>query len=83
MTLPLVSFGERIFTAFKVLTLYIEKLIYPIELTNDYSYNIIKIVQNPLSSWESIVGIAIVVVILVVCVHPIDPRGGEERRNTI
>lgn len=68
--LPFVRFPERIYTAFKVLTLYIEKLIYPNQLTNDYSYNIIKIVQNPLSSWESLVGIALLAAILLVCFHP-------------
>ncbi|MBI5621182.1 tetratricopeptide repeat protein [Candidatus Gottesmanbacteria bacterium] len=68
--LPFVSISERVLTAFKVLTLYIEKLIYPIELSNDYSYNVIPIVKNPFGSWESLLGIGIVIGILVLVIHP-------------
>ncbi len=68
--LAFVNFSERIFTAFKVLTLYIGKLIYPVELTNDYSYNVIPIVKNFLGSWENLLGIVIVVVIFVLLIHP-------------
>jgi len=44
--LKFASFAERITTAFKVLYLYIEKLIWPVQLSADYSYNTILPVEN-------------------------------------
>ncbi len=44
--LKFVSFSERIVTAFKVLYLYVEKLIWPVRLSADYSYNTILPVKN-------------------------------------
>ena len=46
--LKFVSFSERIITAFKVLYLYIEKLIWPVRLSADYSYNSIPVISSPL-----------------------------------
>lgn len=47
--LKFLPFSERILTAFKVLYLYLEKLIWPIHLSADYSYNAIPSVSN---FWE-------------------------------
>jgi Tfp pilus assembly protein PilF len=68
--LPFVSIQERIFTAFKVLYLYVEKLIFPLELTNDYSYNVIKIIQNPFQSHESIIGILLFMLLVLAVIIP-------------
>ena len=55
--LRFVSFSERIFTALKILSMYIEKLILPINLIADYSYNAIEIVVNIFSSARSLIGL--------------------------
>ncbi|TSC74858.1 MAG: hypothetical protein G01um101444_149 [Parcubacteria group bacterium Gr01-1014_44] len=44
--LKFASFGERILTAFRVLGLYLEKLIWPVHLSADYSYNTIPLVHS-------------------------------------
>ena len=58
-TLIFVSFPERISTALKVLVLYAEKLVWPIHLSADYSYNAIPVVKNILTSLPSIAGLAV------------------------
>lgn len=68
--LAFVSLPERIFTAFKVLYLYIEKLIYPVYLTNDYAYDVIKIVKNPLTSPETMLGVLLFILMIVLILHP-------------
>ena len=44
--LKFVTISERIITAFKVLYLYIEKLVWPVRLSADYSYNSIPVISN-------------------------------------
>jgi len=50
--------------------MYIEKLIYPAYLSNDYSFNVIKIVSNPLFSVESMLGILILAILIFLPLHP-------------
>lgn len=54
-----VSWPERFFTALKVLVLYAEKLIWPVHLSADYSYNAIPVVKNILTSLPSIIGLVL------------------------
>src|SRR3989344_1892790 len=44
--LKFMPLGERILTAFKVLYMYLERLVWPIHLSADYSYNTIQPVQS-------------------------------------
>lgn len=53
------GFFPGTWTAFKVLSLYAQKLIYPTYFSSDYSYGQIAIVQNLWGSWQAIAGIAI------------------------
>src|SRR3989338_3342573 len=62
------SFLERIFTAFKVLFMYVERLVWPIHLSADYSFNTIQTVSNPFVSLESAVGILILILLVVLIV---------------
>lgn len=55
--LKFVSISARILTALKILALYFWKIIFPLHLSSDYSYNQITIVQN-LASWPTIIGLA-------------------------
>src|SRR3989344_3261116 len=48
-----------IWTSFKVFYLYLEKTFFPIYLSNDYSLNQISLVNNPFSSFEAVLGIVI------------------------
>lgn len=57
--LKFVGFYERITTALKVLYLYAEKLIWPIHLSVDYSYNQIILVKNIFKSPEALLGLLI------------------------
>ena len=66
--LKFASFSERITTAFKVLYLYIEKLIWPVHLSADYSLNAIKIIRNSFASAESIIGVLIFILLVVLVV---------------
>ncbi|MEK7603849.1 MAG: tetratricopeptide repeat protein [Patescibacteria group bacterium] len=66
--LRFVSFSERISTAFKVLYLYLEKLIWPVHLSADYSFNAIKVIRSPFVSVESIVGILIFALLVAIIV---------------
>ena len=43
--------GERLITAINVLYLYVEKLIWPVRLSADYSYNSIPVISNPLNPY--------------------------------
>ena len=67
-TLIFVSFPERISTALKVLVLYAEKLVWPIHLSADYSYNAIPVVKNILTSLPSIAGLAVLVGLVFVLI---------------
>ncbi len=55
--LKFVGFYERIATALKVLYMYVERLIWPIHLSADYSYNRISLVKNIFKSPESLLGL--------------------------
>lgn len=62
------SFPERIFTALKVLVLYVEKLIWPFHLSADYSYNAIPVIKNLFVSLPSIVGLIILVGLMFILI---------------
>ncbi|OHB17379.1 MAG: hypothetical protein A2749_02000 [Parcubacteria group bacterium RIFCSPHIGHO2_01_FULL_45_26] len=55
--LKFVGFFERIFTALKVLAMYAERLIWPVHLSADYSYQRISVVGNIFKSWEALLGL--------------------------
>src|SRR3989338_3376621 len=59
--LKFVGFFERIFTALKVLAMYVWRLIWPIHLSADYSYQRISVAGNILKSWEALLGAVILV----------------------
>ena len=63
-----VSSPERVFTALKVLVLYAEKLIWPIHLSADYSYNAIPTVKNFFASLSSITGLIMLAGLAVILV---------------
>ncbi|MEK7507199.1 MAG: tetratricopeptide repeat protein [Patescibacteria group bacterium] len=66
--LKFASFLERIATAFKVLYMYVERLIWPVHLSADYSFNAIKIISNPFVSVESAVGVLIFTLLVVLLI---------------
>jgi tetratricopeptide (TPR) repeat protein len=66
--LKFVSFPERIFTALNVLFLYIKKLIWPIHLSADYSFNAIPVVKNIFTSLPSLIGLAMLIGLVFVLV---------------
>lgn len=66
--LGFVSFSERISTAFKVLYMYFEKLIWPVHLSADYSFNAIKVIRSPFVSLESIAGILIFALLVTIII---------------
>ena len=49
--LKFVAVRERLITAFKVLYLYVEKLVWPVRLSADYSYNSLPVISNPLDPY--------------------------------
>ena len=49
--LKFASLSERLITAFKVLYLYVEKLVWPVRLSADYSYNSLPVISNPLDPY--------------------------------
>ncbi len=55
--LKFVSYPERIATAFKILFLYVQKLFWPVSLSADYSFNVIKVVGKIWQSPASIGGL--------------------------
>ncbi len=62
------SFPERIATAFKVLSMYVERLVWPAHLSADYSFNAIKVVGNPFVSIESVAGVLFFILLVVLAV---------------
>ncbi len=52
-------FLSGVWTSFKVFYLYLEKTFLPISLSSDYSLNQISLVGNPFSSFEAILGVVI------------------------
>ena len=63
-----VSVPERIFTALKVLVLYVEKLIWSVHLSADYSYNAIPVVKNIFTSLPSIAGLILLVGLVTILI---------------
>jgi len=63
--LAYVSFFERIFTALKILVLYLVKIFLPYNLSADYSYDQIPIVGNLFSSPLSLLGLLILGLMLL------------------
>src|SRR3989338_61517 len=57
-------FLSGIWTSFKVFYLYIQKSLYPISLSADYSFNQIPLVGNFLSSIETMLGIVVLIGLL-------------------
>ncbi|OGN13613.1 MAG: hypothetical protein A3J47_04220 [Candidatus Yanofskybacteria bacterium RIFCSPHIGHO2_02_FULL_43_22] len=56
--LAFVSVKERVFTALVHLYLYLRKMVWPVDLSPDYSFNQVPIVSNILLSWRSLAGLA-------------------------
>lgn len=62
--LKFTGFYERITTALKVLYMYVERLVWPIHLSADYSYNRIALVKNIFKSPESLFGLLFLFLII-------------------
>src|SRR3989338_3437023 len=54
--------------AFKVLYLYVQKMIYPDYFSSDYSYNQISEVNNLFSSWQAMAGVVIFVALICLAI---------------
>ncbi|MBI4160757.1 MAG: DUF1736 domain-containing protein [Candidatus Yanofskybacteria bacterium] len=67
--LKFAPFSERIAAAFRVLFLYLEKLVWPVHLSADYSYNTIKPVVSIFRSTESLIGFAFFALFLFLVFH--------------
>ncbi len=67
--LKFVGFWERIFTALKVLAMYAERLIWPVHLSADYSYQRISTVKNIFTSSEAIIGLFLLVGLIYLAVR--------------
>lgn len=67
--LKFVSTGPRIATALKILSLYLWKIIFPLQLSSDYSYNQISVVQN-LANWPTIFGFIIIALFIYLLSQP-------------
>src|SRR3990167_11556474 len=50
--------------------MYLEKLLWPINLSADYSYNTIKVVTNLFNSWQSITGLMVLFILIMALVLP-------------
>ena len=62
--LKFAEFNERISTALKVTYLFVQKLALPINLSANYFYNTIKVITNPFQSYQSILGILILITLI-------------------
>ena len=71
-----VSLPERVFTALKVLILYAEKLIWPVHLSADYSYNAVPVIKNMFASLPSIAGLILLAGLVVVLISQKTCRTG-------
>lgn len=73
--LKFVEAGERISTALKTAYLYVQKIILPVNLSANHFYNTIETISTPFKSYQSILGIVIVIIfvylILKFSKHPI------------
>jgi len=58
------SFFSGLWTSFKVMYLYVEKIFWPASLSSDYSFNQIRLVENIFSSPEAVTGIVILVLLV-------------------
>ncbi len=58
------DFFPGLWTAFKVLYLYVQKIIFPTYLSSDYSYNQIVAVNNLFDSWQALAGVGIFTTII-------------------
>ncbi len=68
--LKFLSLPERIASAFKVLTLYLSKLIWPVKLSADYSYNAIGLVKNIFVSPVALLGLASLAFLIFLIFYP-------------
>lgn len=55
--LAFMPWTERIANSLKILTLYLFKLVWPVQLSADYSYNSIPLVSSLFSSWQAMAGL--------------------------
>lgn len=68
--LKFLPWPERIATAFKVLALYLYKLIWPVKLSADYSYNAIGLVKNIFVSPMALLGLAVLALLIFISFYP-------------
>jgi hypothetical protein len=57
---------ERIWTAFSIFFLYVQKIIFPFNLSATYEYNHLPIVSNPLSSISTLLGIILSIIAVII-----------------
>lgn len=58
------SLAERFFTAFKIVFVYISKVFLPYNLSATYHYNHLSTVTNFFNSWQAILGLAFISVLI-------------------
>ena len=58
------SFLPGLWTAFKVLCIYVQKTIFPTYFSSDYSYNQITVVNGLFGSWQALAGVIIFAVVI-------------------
>ena len=63
------DFFPGLWTAFKVLYLYIQKTIFPTYFSSDYSYNQIPVVYDLWQSWQALAGISIFLILIYLSVR--------------
>jgi len=68
--LKFLSWPERLASAFKVLALYLSKLIWPVKLSADYSYNAIGLVKNIFVSLPALLGLAALALLIFLSFYP-------------
>ena len=59
--------GERIATAFKILWMYFQKMLWPANLCSDYSYNQIPVIHN-FFNLETLLGIALLLISIILII---------------
>ncbi len=68
--LKFLSLPERLAGAFKVLALYLYKLVWPVKLSADYSYNAIGLVKNIFVSPPALLGLAVMALLIFLIFYP-------------
>lgn len=63
------DFGSRIATALKVFTMYLVRLVWPVHLSADYSFNTISSITNIFTSLETIIGLITLVGLIYVLIN--------------